>query len=186
METRGVEREVFSFSQWTLQHRTAEHLHHVGDCMLGEVTMKEHCNECYRHSEHGACRGLEGNGRFNNGGGTWTGVLKDLQTLSALQAHFLIVTHNNERGAFGEQKETLPAWLFKRSPTRAVPVPDPSEWQHTQYSLLLRYRHFYSLLWVWIKVLPKGWEIMSSGAQVGSCNSLNRKFLLQFFSTAIS
>lgn len=128
-----------------------------GDCTWVEVTMRECRNKGCRHSEHGACRGLKWNGRFNNGGGTWKGVLKDLHTLSSLRAHFLIITHCNERGAFREQKEILPGWLFKSSPPGAAPVPDLSEWQHTQYSLLLRYKQFYSLLRIWIKVPPTGW-----------------------------
>lgn len=41
--------------------------------------------------------------KFNNGGGTLIGVLKDMQTLPTLHTHFLIITHSNEHGTFKEQ-----------------------------------------------------------------------------------
>lgn len=150
-----------------------------GDCTWEEVTMRECCNKCHRHSEHGAGRGLKWNGRFNNGGGTWKGVWKDLRTLSTLRAHFLIIIHSNEQGAFREQQGILPGWLFKSSSPHAVPVPDPSEWQRTQYSVA----EIQALLFPSPNMdqgLASGVGIMSARAQTGSCSIFNGKFLLQF------
>lgn len=41
--------------------------------------------------------------KFNNGGGTLIGVLKDLWSLPTLHTYFLTISYSNEHGTFREQ-----------------------------------------------------------------------------------